>query len=145
MRKLWTPRWLLVHAAALILAVGFLLLCWWQVGRAVNGNLLSFGYAIEWPAFSAFVVYVWVKEARQAVRGDREAPAHTDAVPAQTSAETSAVASTDPPVLTARVRRRQVRNEAAYDDSGDGELAAYNRYLAWLNAHPNASRAEYPG
>jgi hypothetical protein len=43
------------------------------------------------------------------------------------------------------VRRQQARNEAAYDDSGDAELAAYNRYLAWLNANPHASPAEYPG
>ncbi len=64
MRRLLTLRWLLVHAAVVILVVGFLLLCWWQVSRARNGNLLSFGYAIEWPAFAAFVIWVWVKEMR---------------------------------------------------------------------------------
>ena len=135
MRTLWTPRWLLVHAAAVVLVVGFVLLCWWQVTRAASGNLLSFGYAIEWPAFAAFVVYVWVKEARQAVRRQNgSAPAGdgpaTDSEPA---------VQTGP----ARVRRSQIRNEAAYDDSGDPDLAAYNRYLAWLNANPHASPSEY--
>ena len=41
--------------------------------------------------------------------------------------------------------RPRARNEAAYDDSDDHELAAYNHYLAWLNAHPQASLADYPG
>jgi len=135
MRTLWTPRWLLVHAAAVILVIGFLLLCWWQVSRAVDGNMLSFGYAIEWPAFAGFVVYVWVKEARQAVRGKPEPPPadgpHRDAQ--------------EQLVTPSPVRRQRPRNEAAYDDSGDAELAAYNRYLAWLNANPHASPAEYPG
>jgi DNA-binding transcriptional regulator of glucitol operon len=54
-RTLLTPRWLLVHAGVVVLVVAFLLLCWWQVTRAAAGNLLSFGYAIEWPAFGRCV------------------------------------------------------------------------------------------
>jgi hypothetical protein len=34
---------------------------------------------------------------------------------------------------------------AATDDTGDPELAAYNRYLGWLNANPRRSPSEYPG
>ena len=101
--------------------------------RAANGNLLSFGYAIEWPAFAGFVVYVWVKEARQAVRRQAES-----ARSGGRGEEQAAPADTVP-------RRSRMRNEAAYDDSGDAELAAYNRYLAWLNANPHSSPAEYPG
>ena len=140
MRKLWTPRWLLVHAAAVILVVGFLLLGWWQVTRAASGNLISFGYAVEWPAFAAFVIYVWVKEMRQAVRG--VAPASGCQTIGGTHAEPAADGGADAPVPR---RRPRPRNEAAYDDSEDTELAAYNRYLAWLNAHPHASPSEYPG
>jgi hypothetical protein len=149
MRKLWTPRWLLVHAAAVILVVGFLLLGWWQVTRAARGNVLSYGYAIEWPAFAAFVIYVWVKEMRQAVRGDvRTAGTPIGAQPTGTrlggtqlgGTQTGGALETPVPV-----RRSRPRNEAGYDDSGDPELAAYNRYLAWLNAHPHASPSEYPG
>jgi hypothetical protein len=33
---------------------------------------------------------------------------------------------------------------AAYDDSDDPQLAAYNRYLAWLAANPDRSSADYP-
>jgi hypothetical protein len=51
------------------------------------------------------------------------------------------------PVKTATVRSkaRAARREAAYDDSDDPALAAYNHYLAWLNEHPNATPAQYPG
>ena len=35
-------------------------------------------------------------------------------------------------------------SEASAEDE-DPELAAYNRYLAWLNAHPGASPRDYPG
>jgi DNA-binding transcriptional regulator of glucitol operon len=122
MRRLWTPKWLLVHACALILIVGMLWLGLWQMHRAASGNLLSYGYAVEWPAFAAFVVFVWVKEARAAVRQTEPAP-EPEATP--------------PP--------RPARTGPAYDDSADEELAAYNRYLAWLNANPHANASEFPG
>jgi DNA-binding transcriptional regulator of glucitol operon len=121
-----TPRWVLIHATVVVLVVAFGLLCWWQVGRAASGNLLSFGYAVEWPAFAVFVVYVWIKEMRAALH--REQPKQSE-----------------PAVSKDRARVQRPRNEAAYDESDDPELAAYNRYLAWLNANPHASRNEYPG
>jgi hypothetical protein len=39
----------------------------------------------------------------------------------------------------------RARNEAAYDDRDDPALAEYNHYLAWLNANPHKTPAEYPG
>ena len=126
MRRLSTPRWLLVHAGVVIGVIAFLALGWWQFGRAASGNLLSYGYAVEWPAFAAFLIYVWVKEMRKVLRS--EPPAATDTIA--------------PPVPPPP---RRTRTGAAYDDSGDEELAAYNRYLAWLNANPHASASEYPG
>ena len=41
--------------------------------------------------------------------------------------------------------RSRMRNEAAYDDHDDPALAAYNHYLAWLNANPDRTPADYPG
>jgi DNA-binding transcriptional regulator of glucitol operon len=128
-RRLLSPRWVLVHLTVLVLVAGFLALGWWQVNRAAEGNLLSYGYAVEWPVFAAFVVVVWVVEMRKAVRAigigqEPVAPSVPEDVPSKPSRK---------------------RNEAAYDDSEDPQLAAYNHYLAWLNAHPYASRADYPG
>jgi DNA-binding transcriptional regulator of glucitol operon len=130
-RTLLTPRWLLVHAAVVVLVVAFGLLCWWQVTRAAAGNLLSFGYAIEWPAFAGFLIFVWIREMRKALHARPAPEADADAVPAKTA--------------TVRSKARAARREAAYDDSDDPALAAYNHYLAWLNEHPHATPADYPG
>jgi DNA-binding transcriptional regulator of glucitol operon len=123
-----TPRWILVHLGVLVLVVAFLLLGWWQVTRAADGNMLSYGYALEWPAFAVFAIWVWLKEVRRAMDSAAGDPA-------------SVVAAAPEP----RVIRGRPRSEAAYDDSDDPELAAYNRYLAWRAANPHASAADYPG
>ena len=57
MRRFLTPSWLLRHAAMVGLVAAFLALGWWQVGRARGGNMLSYGYAIEWPVFALFVIF----------------------------------------------------------------------------------------
>ena len=137
MRRLWTPRWIVVHGAVVVLVVGFLALGWWQIGRAAEGNLLSFGYAVEWPVFAAFVIFVWIIEMRKAVRADKPT---TEGARADEARADSAV-----PAEPVRARPRRARNEAAYDDSDDAELAEYNHYLAWFNANPHASPADYPG
>ena len=56
------------------LVVAFLWLGWWQLGRARAGNLLSFGYAIEWPVFAAFVIFVWTREIRLERHGGSPPP-----------------------------------------------------------------------
>jgi DNA-binding transcriptional regulator of glucitol operon len=135
LRRVLTPRWLLVHAAAVVLVIGFMLLCWWQVSRAAAGNLLSFGYALEWPAFAGFVIFVWIREARKAMRG-----------PVAESQESPAVNRAAAPAGPRKpIAARRGRVEAAYDDRDDPELAAYNHYLGWLNANPHKTPAEYPG
>ena len=151
MRTLLTPRWLLVHAGVVVLVVAFLLLCWWQVTRAAAGNLLSFGYAIEWPAFAGFLIFVWIREMRKALRSGPAPEAEAVAVPLEPirsrSSSLGSRSSSALPMETATVRSkaRAARREAAYDDSDDPALAAYNHYLAWLNEHPHATPAQYPG
>jgi hypothetical protein len=130
MRRLLAPAWIARHAAAVVLVAGFLALGWWQIGRAASGNALSWAYAVEWPVFAGFVVFLWFREARETVRRH----ARTDV----------SVASTDAPGVRrpVRVRRSPV---SATDTGGDPELNAYNHYLAWLNANPGARPADYPG
>lgn len=148
MRRLLTLRWVLVHVAVLVLVAGFLGLGWWQITRAAAGNALSYGYSLEWPVFAGFVVWVWITEMRKILRApapdtqDQEAArtvesgGHSPAVPRGPAPTT---------VRPAQQRPRRRRNEAAYDDSDDPELAAYNHYLAWRNAHPHATAGDYPG
>jgi hypothetical protein len=128
---LWTPAWLLRHAVALTLVVAFLGLGWWQITRAAGGNLLSYAYAVEWPLFAAFVVFVWVKE----VRRERAASA-THGATSDTPAATDAQA---PPLRSTR----PARVGPGWESDDDEQLAAYNRYLAWLAANPTARPADY--
>jgi DNA-binding transcriptional regulator of glucitol operon len=133
-----------VHVAVVVLVVGFLALGWWQIGRAADGNLLSFGYAVEWPVFAAFVIFVWIVEMRKALRADKSAVADPHAAErperADQAAEGSAV-----PTEPVPAKPRRARNMAAYDDADDPALAEYNHYLAWFNANPHATPADYPG
>jgi hypothetical protein len=132
--------------AVVVLVVAFLALGWWQVRRAAGGNMLSFGYAVEWPVFAAFVIFVWVREMRRALRE----PDPASAVPSAAERSATERSATEPSApgdggADAATPRavRQPRSGPAYDDSGDAELAAYNRYLAWLNANPHANRSAY--
>jgi hypothetical protein len=137
MKRLWTPAWIARHVAMVVLVVGFLGLGWWQVTRAAEGNTLSYGYAIEWPVFAAFAVFVWWREVRHALRGTPERRA--DAGPPATAGPVDA----DTPGVRRPVR--VVRVPAPGPGAEDGDLAAYNRYLSWLNANPGARPGDYPG
>lgn len=133
MRRLLTPAWLARHVLAVALVCGFLALGWWQIGRAASGNALSWAYAFEWPVFAGFVVFMWVREARHTLRSEAS-EGSVEAAPLMSTAASAA--------------RRPVRTtprRIEYDDSGDPELAEYNRYLAWLNANPGAKPADFPG
>ena len=166
-----------MHALTLVLVVTFLWLGWWQLGRAASGNLLSYGYAIQWPAFAAFVIFVWYKEVKRALAASDQpesADARHDATetarptataeagtgvtsPAAGGMSASGARGTAGATGTAGAGTKTVTGSAAgarrppresnplYDDSDDPELAAYNRYLAWLNANPHANPADYPG
>jgi hypothetical protein len=48
-----------MHATLLILLPLFAWLTWWQLGRALAGNSLSWAYTFEWPLFAGYAVYVW--------------------------------------------------------------------------------------
>ncbi len=89
---------------------------WWQVGRAVGGNSLSFLYAIEWPCFAVLGVLGWyamlnmekVTEHEEAVRREYEENMRAEALAA---------------------RRAAAEQE-------DPTLAAYNDHLAELATQP---------
>jgi DNA-binding transcriptional regulator of glucitol operon len=129
---LWTPAWLVRHAVALALVVAFLALGWWQVTRAASGNVLSYAYAVEWPLFAGFVVFVWAKEVRRARAASVASADRADGGPAATDAAPPPLRSTRP-----------ARVGPGWDHEDDEQLVAYNRYLAWLAANPTARPADY--
>jgi hypothetical protein len=139
----WSPRWLVRHAVAAALIGAFLALGWWQVGRAAGGNALSYAYAVEWPVFAGFVAFVWYKEVRQA-RAD--AGRGRAAVPLEPGRDAGRGLDTGRGLDAGRLPLRSTRPARvgpAYDDGDDEQLAAYNRYLAWLAANPGARPADY--
>ncbi|SCE94407.1 hypothetical protein [Micromonospora chokoriensis] len=140
MRRLWTPAWIARHVAMVVLTVGFLGLGWWQVSRAAAGNTLSWGYAVEWPIFAGFVVYVWWREVKLARRrgAEAEAPSPDPTVEPTPTADAGARPAVRRPVRVSRAR-------ADGDAVEDTDLAAYNHYLSWLNANPGARPGDYPG
>ena len=50
---------MLLHFLLVTVAPGCLVAGWWQVHRALSGNLLSYFYSVEWPIFSVLAVVAW--------------------------------------------------------------------------------------
>jgi DNA-binding transcriptional regulator of glucitol operon len=139
MKGLWTPAWIVRHLLAIVLVCSFLALGWWQFSRATGGNTLSWGYTFEWPVFAGFVAFLWVREI-QHERGKREAPAERP--PAQPTETPKRLPGA--PVTVGRPVRVPPREPGPAPDD-DPELDAYNAYLSWLAAHPEARPGDYPG
>ncbi len=89
---------------------------WWQVGRAVHGNQLSYLYAIEWPLFAVLGVLGWYALLHME-RPDEDELASRRAYEAQMRA-------------AAQAAREAHRTEE------DPALAAYNDHLAQLSRQP---------
>jgi hypothetical protein len=143
MRRFFTLRWLGLHAAMVVIFAGFLALGWWQLRRAEGGNALSWGYTFEWPLFAGFVVFFWVKMMRDELQEAREAAA--DAEDPVTASEEQQL------TLPAGARPRRSPPETGLadpqgsDDEQDEELAAYNAYLAQLNAEAGRGPGRFSG
>ncbi|MEU9508285.1 hypothetical protein AB0D32_18645 [Micromonospora sp. NPDC048170] len=143
MNRLWTPAWIARHVAMVVLVTGFLALGWWQVSRAAAGNAISWGYAVEWPIFACFVVFVWWREVRHTLRGPAPAAPEEASPAAGTRPADAPEAAAPRPVVRRPVRVARV--PAAVGGVEDGDLAAYNHYLQWLNDNPGAKPGDYPG
>ena len=60
MRSRWlSPRALVLHVLVLLWVAGCSVAGWWQISRAIEGNSLSFLYAIEWPVFALGGLFAW--------------------------------------------------------------------------------------
>jgi hypothetical protein len=111
-----------LHVTLAVVVPVFILLCLWQVRRATSGNELSWAYVFEWPFFATYAIYLWWRlvhdqPLRAAAASDDHAIAAGPAPPA--SGATVATGGCEP---------------AVEEESEDEELAAYNRYLADLDA-----------
>lgn len=96
-----------VHLLGLILFCACGAATWWQVGRALGGNGLSWAYVFEWPFFAGCSLWLWVKLLREG----RPGPVH--------SATYERWLGTPPPAPEEEQREAE-------------RLWAYNRYLGEL-------------
>ncbi len=111
-RRLLAPRWLAGHALVVLLFILFCRLGWWQWERAAaTGRIQNLIYALQWPSFAIFGVVMWGKTLHDELTGS--SAGRRRAYAERPPARAYAVPSGEPE---------------------DEELAAYNRYLAWLNA-----------
>jgi DNA-binding transcriptional regulator of glucitol operon len=108
LRRLLTVRWLGALVLTLAGAAGMVRLGMWQLGRGEQRHSLqNYSYAVEWVLFAAFAVFCFVKLLRD--EGEIDEP------------------DTTPSVVIPRPTPSAPEPE-------DDELAAYNAYLARLNA-----------
>jgi DNA-binding transcriptional regulator of glucitol operon len=96
---------------SLVACVG---LAWWQWQRFEDGGTWqNLGYVLQWPLFGLFPAFMfWRLRKLRAQAPERSEPQPAPPV------------ETDKPVVRQNVQ-----------DDDDPELAAYNRFLAKLNAH----------
>ncbi len=140
-----SPGWLALHLTALALVVTMVLLGRWQldVSNSKHFSLQNFGYALQWWAFSAFVIGMWVRIIRDARRRSvSTGPTGSSGPEGQGASQDAEPAATPEPPVT---YRRYVMPESATAPAiaADSEHAAYNDYLAQLAADQAAkSRAE---
>lgn len=124
--------------AAMVVCFG---LAWWQWDRfsSAGGTFQNLGYVLQWPLFGLFPVFmVWrwrVLSRRRAGEAARE-PADDSGRHGPAGAEPGGETATPRTVVREQPRRRvpEQASPADAEDPADAELAAYNRYLAELNA-----------
>jgi DNA-binding transcriptional regulator of glucitol operon len=107
---------LFLHAALVGWVGGCIAAAYWQVGRAFEGNSLSFMYAVEWPVFAIMGVVGWwaLLHAEEVSDEERDTRRHFEA--------------------TMRAEAQQARQVATQPE--DPTLAAYNDHLAALGDQP---------
>jgi hypothetical protein len=135
----WTRRALVLHLVIVVLVPTFLGLFWWQVQRVRQGNELSWAYVFEWPFFTGYAVYLWWKLVHDQFEDEPlpRSPCHPTPTPTTLAATTRA--SVAPDVAAGTVRGNSDEGDGN-EDEDDEELAAYNRYLAELNASGRPKR-----
>ena len=124
------PGWVAGHVLVLALSVTMVLLGRWQlnVSNAKHFDLQNFGYALQWWAFTAFALVLWLRILRDHARGG----------PPVKRAE--AVPGPDDPVPYRRYVMPQSRD--ALPKPADATHAAYNDYLARLNEQADQRETE---
>ena len=131
-RERWlSGRAIALHVAVVVAVPGCAIAAWWQIGRAQDGNELSYLYSVMWPVFGILAIVFWwmfIHTDYDAVglKGMRlqQAQAQTGDDETLPAANGVAASPAPTPLLT------EVPMTTATEE--DPELAAYNARLAEL-------------
>lgn len=118
--KWFSSRAIFLHLALLAWLALCAVAAWWQVGRAVQGNALSFMYSIEWPVFGVLGVLGWfamLNMERATEEEEHERLEYEER-------------------MRAEARAARARAEAIEAEKQDPLLAAYNDHLAKVAVQP---------
>jgi hypothetical protein len=134
LREARSPGWVTLHLVTLALVVTMVLLGRWQldVSNSKHFSLQNFGYALQWWAFSAFALVMWVRIVRDG--GLVPNPGAGTPPESGTPQEVAAAgdAASEPPAV--EYRRYVMPSSADAAPAADSTLGAYNDYLASLAA-----------
>jgi DNA-binding transcriptional regulator of glucitol operon len=121
------PKWLLLHAFALVACAAMIWLGHWQWRAAVrhHGDLRNYAYALQWWAFVGFTVLMWFRVVSDHLRVSRDGATPSGAGAAEPASGSTAPASRyvgyTPPPSSPAVET-------------DPERRRLNDYLAQLSA-----------
>lgn len=129
------PKWWLLHLFVLAAVLVMLRLGLWQWHRAESpsGGIQNYAYAVQWPLFAAFAVFLWVRtlieEARRGRSGDDDGP------------RTPGAPTPHPGIVRQPGVRVGITTQVMPIDDDDAEVVAWNARLAALNAAAMAAES----
>lgn len=123
--RLFGPKRLLGHLGVLVVLLVCLRLGWWQWQRSqqLDWAPQNLAYALLWPVFGGYAVYVWVRLLLMEIRGEQARQGSGDPVLGRPDGGNGGPGTAVVPYV-----------------APDPELAAYNEYLRQLNDEAQATR-----
>jgi len=100
---------------------------YWQIGRAEQGNQLSFLYAIEWPCFAIMGFFGWWALLHMEKVTEHQAQARRDYEE----------------LMRAKAAEARLAAEQQQAEADDPALAAYNDHLAALSERDAKTRGDH--
>jgi hypothetical protein len=157
-KRFLTPTWIGISILVWAAAVAMVFLGRWQlqVSDDKHFDLQNFGYALQWWAFSAFAILLWLKAIRDVVRGRTSAASTSGELVRRGSGIASNVVYVGPaelstpgetgqaPVVYRGYLMPQSTTSPARTD-GDPVRGAYNDYLWQLALADSAGQSSQSG